>query len=461
MLDCTALLVSPDEALIEAVERGTDAVEHLGLEVTRRPEEALDRLHRDDIALVLVHLGKDGEAGVRHFVAAVAALPRLRPVVVFGEARPAADCEPLLAAGASEYLELPVDGGRLACLLDALTVRARLGAPRPLAPEGDGRPPEREPCHFLIAAGMGELMEQVRRVGPQDTTVLLTGETGTGKTHLARLIHELSPRRAEPFLVADCGALSTGLIESEMFGHVRGAFTGADRDREGKFAAACGGTLLLDEVSSLPPHLQGKLLRAVDDRLFEPVGGNQALPLRARLLAASNIPLDHEVTGGRFRADLYYRLNVVCFYLPPLRERRCAIAPLAHRFLAEFAARAGRPPLRLGADALRTLEAYDWPGNIRELRNVIERAVALCDGEIHARELPEAVRTPAGRPTTPPSLARSGLTLMKIKEEAEILRITEALERHNNNRLRAAAELGISRMALYKKLHKYGLMDTA
>jgi DNA-binding NtrC family response regulator len=314
-------------------------------------------------------------------------------------------------------------------------------------------------------AEMAQVREQIRRVVPQQTTLLLTGETGTGKTRLARLVHELSPRRAEPFLVIDCGAISANLIESEMFGHVKGAFTGADRDRPGKFAAAGRGTLLFDEINSLPLTLQSRLLRAVEDRVFEPVGGNKLLPLEARLLVASNARLEQEVAAGRFRADLYYRLNVVGFTLPPLRARRAVIAGLASRFLCEFAAQ-NRPDVRcLTPEAMAALQVYDWPGNIRELRNVLERAVALCRGpDVEVRDLPESVRRPPA--SLPPLVGlRVGanpdlpMTLTESREEVEILRITEALQKHNNNRLRAAAELGISRMGLYKKLHKYGLMD--
>jgi transcriptional regulator with PAS, ATPase and Fis domain len=288
---------------------------------------------------------------------------------------------------------------------------------------------------------------------------------------LARLIHDLSPRRKEPFLVIDCGALSASLIESEIFGHIKGAFTGAERDRPGKLLAAGAGTLLLDEINSLPPMLQSKLLRAVDERVFEPVGSNKPYPLRARLIAASNKPLDREVEAGRFRLDLFYRLNVVGFYLAPLRERRGAIAMLANKFLAEFAARTQQTIYRIAPEAMRVLEEFDWPGNIRELRNVIERAVTLCPGsEIQVRDLPEVIRSnhpwANGSPTAVQTRQResspSGQTkLSDVKEEAELLRITIALERHNNNRLRAAAELGISRMGLYKKLHKYGLMGSA
>jgi DNA-binding NtrC family response regulator len=324
---------------------------------------------------------------------------------------------------------------------------------------------EEDPFFDAFPPEMIALREQVRRVVPQDTTLLLTGETGTGKTRLARLIHELSPRRAEPFLVVDCGAVSPSLIESEMFGHVKGAFTGADRDRAGKFAAAGRGTLLLDEINSLPLPLQAKLLRAVDDRVFEPVGSERNHPLRARLIAATNAPLDAEVAAGRFRADLYFRINVVGFYLPPLRDRRASIAALANRFLAELAAR-NRPDVRgLSPEVLRALAEYNWPGNIRELRNVIERAVALCPGpDVELFDLPETVRAasatlpPAGARQAPPSsLMSAASTLMEIRAEAEMTRIHEALRKHRNNRCRTAAELGISRMALYNKLHKYGL----
>ena len=261
-------------------------------------------------------------------------------------------------------------------------------------------------------------MEQVRRVATQDTTILLGGETGTGKTRLARHIHELSPRRDLPFLVINCGALSASLIESEMFGHVKGAFTGADRDRTGKFAEVERGTLLLDEIDSLPLALQAKLLRAVEERIFEPVGSNKSLPVQARLIAASNRPLDQEAAAGRFRLDLYYRLNVVSFTLPPLRDRREMIAHLASNFIAEFAARSGREIDGISAEALRALQAHDWAGNIRELRNVIERAVVLCPGrEIQVDDLPEqfhrngtavSSRSPrllSPKPSRPPSPA--------------------------------------------------------
>jgi DNA-binding NtrC family response regulator len=223
---------------------------------------------------------------------------------------------------------------------------------------------------------------------------------------------------------------------------------------------------LLDEINSLPLPLQAKLLRAVDERAFEPVGSNRAQPLEARLIAVSNAPLEVEVSAGRFRSDLYFRLNVVGFFLPPLRNRRLSIAPLSEQCLAEFAAR-NRPDVTgISAAALRALQDYPWPGNIRELRNVIERAVALCEGPlVDLADLPEVVRSPRHSPVLslipseadPAPGASPSPTLAQSREMAEIEQIKAALAKHNNNRLRAAGELGISRMGLYKKLHKYGL----
>jgi transcriptional regulator with PAS, ATPase and Fis domain len=314
--------------------------------------------------------------------------------------------------------------------------------------------------YFDAAPAMALLREQVLRVAPQNTSILLTGETGTGKTHLARLIHRLSPRRDEPFVVVDCGALSPSLIESEMFGHVRGAFTGADRVRVGKFAAAGRGTLLLDEINSLPRPLQCKLLRVVEDRMFEPVGSNRGQPLQARVIAAGNCCLEQEIEAGRFRADLYFRLNVVGFYLPPLSSRRESIARLSQKFLAEFAARNRSDVEGITAAALVLLQDYVWLGNIRELRNVIERAVALCQGPIvEVADLPEMIREKVAAATESLGASAPGcMTLADSNELAERQRIQEVLAKHKNNRLRAAAELGISRMGLYKKLHKYGLI---
>jgi DNA-binding NtrC family response regulator len=337
--------------------------------------------------------------------------------------------------------------------------------PAPLA-ETDRREAE------LLSGGghsMDLLAEMVRRVAAMSSTILLSGETGTGKTRMARLIHELSPRRGQPFLVVNCGALSASLIESEMFGHVKGAFTGADRDRVGKFAEVGFGTLFLDEIDSLPPALQAKLLRAVEDRVFEAVGSNKTMEMQARLIVASNRDLAREVARGHFRDDLYYRLNVVGFTLPPLRERPEVIAGLASRFLEQYAAQCNRRLRGFSAAAMFCLESHSWPGNIRELRNVIERAVVLGVGDqVGTDDLPASARGDRPpeidarvNPLFEQASAPTNQTLVATREEAEQERILEALAKNSNNRRRASRDLGISRMTLYKKMHKYGLMGNA
>jgi DNA-binding NtrC family response regulator len=467
VLEPTALVISRDESLVEEIKGVQGTARRFRFEVCQTLEQARAVLGRDAIALMLFHLPAAGdEAEVAHLLdGAAVRLPC--DVVILSDVYQDPQAAVLRRAGAADYLGRPIDHDKLACLMDILVARTCPAAPGTTPAAAPAPASKIEPDVFqqvLLGPDMMELMEQLRRVVPQDTTLLLTGETGTGKTRLARLVHELSPRREEPFLVVDCGALSTTLIESELFGHVKGAFTGADRDRSGKLAAAGKGTLLLDEVNSLPLPLQTKLLRAVDERVFEPVGADRGQPLYARIMATSNAPLEAEVAAGRFRADLFYRLNIVSFYLPPLRERRAAVASLARKFLAEFAAR-NRPDLRgLAPEAVRALEGYSWPGNVRQLRNVIEQASALCPGpDVLLSDLPDVVRKPASRPlaiargTSLPTGAGTR-TLAQSKAEAEVLRINEALRKHGNNRVRAAAELGISRMSLYKKLQKYGLM---
>jgi DNA-binding NtrC family response regulator len=457
MLSASAVLVSSDPNFCESCRQVVEAIPRLRLTVVRQPEEAEALLASPHVALLLAHVRTktDGKWVTELLQRAVASGHPVPTVVLCDRAFPDLALA-LLRQGAADCLSRPLDLNRLGLLVEMLTLRACCAAAARPAPSAvdllEGEAPS-----------MRRLLEQVLRVAARDTAILLGGETGTGKTRLARLIHEHSPRADQPFLVVNCGALATNLIESEMFGHVRGAFTGADRDRIGKFAEVGGGTLLLDEVDSLPPSLQAKLLRVIGEKVFEPVGSNQSQPVRARIIAATNRDLEQEVAEGRFRADLYYRLNVVGFCLPPLRERLQTVGRLARAFVEEFAHNHRRPVPAIDSAALEALQSYSWPGNVRELRNVMERAVVLCPGDtITLEDLPESLvgaKNPVPAALPLPEIVDDALpvTLRNVRSQAEFHRIRDALHRNKNNRVRAAAELGISRMTLYNKIHKYGL----
>ncbi len=428
------------------------------------PESALKLLRRGSVGLLVYLLtGGDREPELVGFLNAMKeAGIRVPVLVVCHNGDPELRLR-LLRRGVADCLSPPVDVSRLAFLVDYLTLQARL---RPIEAGEPGRDNRREAddrvADFLFSAPpMRRLLEHLRPLAQLDTTLLITGETGTGKSHLARVVHELSPRRDRPLAVVHCGALSSALIRSELFGHVRGAFTGADSDRTGRFADAEDGTILVDEIDCVPLDVQANLLRVVEDRAFERVGSGEAQPLRARLVVTSNRCLEDEVAEGRFRADLYHRLNVVNLALPPLREVGSLLPSLAEKFLDHYCRCADRPPLEFSAQALEAMLRYPWPGNVRELRNMAERSAALCRGTIvDLPDLPECVRRLAAAPDAPVSLTagphRGRLASARHDFESKVL--SDILWRHNNNRTEAAAELGVSRVTLYRKLHRYGLI---
>jgi two-component system response regulator HydG len=302
------------------------------------------------------------------------------------------------------------------------------------------------------------LVERVALAARHDVTVLLTGETGTGKTFLARLIHEHSPRKAHRFLTVSCGALAANLVESELFGHVRGAFTGADRAKMGKFAAVGEGTLFLDEIDTLGLEQQATLLRVIETGEFEPVGSVETQRCRGRLIVASNVSLEEAVERGRFRADLYYRLNVMSFHLPPLRERVQDIAPLARSMAARFNQKFGKDLFDISPAALAALEAYPWPGNLRQLENAIQQAVLLSSGpELLLQHLPQEIQDYAA--AVQALGQKKGTSLAHQRDLIERNLIQRALLLNGYNRTRTADMLHISRVTLYKKLKKYRLLD--
>jgi len=313
--------------------------------------------------------------------------------------------------------------------------------------EAAGLPPEE-----LIFAGdaMVEVRRLIQEVAGTAATVLISGESGTGKELIARTIHLLSPRRKRSFIPLNCAAIPENLLESELFGHERGAFTGAMQARQGKFELAHGGTIFLDEIGEMPLPLQAKLLRVIQERTFERVGGNKEIRADVRIVAATHRDLTAEVREKRFREDLFYRLNVFPVRLPPLRERKDALPFLTDYFIRRFARDLGKKVAGIDNEALRRLREHDWPGNVRELQNVLERAVILAGKGISLRELPEAIAS--GLPS-----GRDDEGMLKTMEREAIL---SALKKSGGNRRKTAEELGISRRTLQYRLKEYGMLES-
>jgi two-component system response regulator AtoC len=287
---------------------------------------------------------------------------------------------------------------------------------------------------------MAPIFELIRQVAPTRSSVLVTGETGTGKELVARAIHDLSPRRDKLFVPLNCTAIPSELLESELFGHVRGAFSGAQADRVGKFQAADEGTLFLDEVGDMDVRLQAKLLRVLQEGVIEPLGTNRRMPVDVRVVSSTNRDLERGLREGKFREDLYFRLNVIHLRLPPLRERSEDITGLAETFLAGFARDLGKPRLRLSPEGIELLRGYAWPGNVRELRNLMERAAVLCKGEIVGA-----------------SLLGSFLLAESEARQSERRLIVDALAASGDDKSEAAKLLGIGERTLWTKLKKHDL----
>ncbi len=422
---------------------------HLPSEAFESATEALERLREESAALVLTDLKMPRMNGIE-FLRELRQLDAEVPVIVltaYGTVEAAVEAMKL---GAVDFLSKPFDVGSLEVLISRSLDYARHRTENRYLREQLAQSPGFEDM-LGDSPAMQAVFALIRRVAPTRSSVLIAGETGTGKELVAHAIHKLSPRSGNLFVPLNCSAIPGELLESELFGHVKGAFSGAESDREGKFQAADGGTLFLDEIGDMDVRLQAKLLRVVQEGVIEPVGTNRRISVDVRIVSSTNRDLEAAMSDGDFREDLFYRLNVFSLDLPPLRERRRDIPALARFFLDHFGREVGRGALDLSPAAAGLLEARDWPGNVRELRNLMERAAVLCDdmevGEGLVRDLLPGTRQDAEEP----------LELAAVVGAAEKRAILRALSETRGNKIEAAARLGIGERTLWTKLKKYGI----
>lgn len=444
------LLVEDDESL-----RLTQALylEREGFQVTAvgRGEEALRRIATDQYQAVVTDLRLDEIDGLEILSAVKERSPETEVILItgFGSVNTAVEA---MKAGAYDYLTKPVDPDDLVLTLKKAVERQQL---RRQVAYLQKEVAQQAGIGYIIAVSpeMQRIMTLIQQVAQNDATVLVEGESGTGKELMARYIHHSGRRANGPFVAINCGALPENLLESELFGHVKGAFTGAIKDKKGLFEVADGGTLFLDEIGETSPSFQVKLLRVLQDGTFRRVGGTTEHRVNVRIIAASNKDLASLVQKGHFRRDLYYRLKVIPIYLPPLRKRVADIKPLAENFVFHYANHMGRRQISLSAEAIDRLQAHTWPGNVRELENAIERALIFCQGqEIQASDLPLEACTPPVEEFE--SLELSSDMSLETIEQAHIRRV---LEHCQWNRSRAARELGIGYNTLWRKMKKYAI----
>jgi len=425
-----------------------------GYEVLTAPSgaRALSLVEDDEPDLLITDMRMPRMSGVELIGQLRESFPQL-PVIVMTAYGTVENAVEAMKAGAVDYITKPFENQELLLTVGrALRLNRLMTQNRLLREElGKGR-------GFDQIVGesraMKEVYELVDKVAAAKATVLITGESGTGKELIARAIHERSPRAGEPFVAVNCMALTETLLESELFGHEKGAFTGAANRRKGRFELADKGTLFLDEVGEIAQSLQVKLLRVLQEKTFERVGGSQPLTVDVRIVAATNRDLAQAVADGDFREDLFYRLNVVRIDLPPLRERKEDLPALVAHFVQKYAAETGRQPPKVSPDAMRRIYDHAWPGNVRELENALERAVILAGGEVLPSDLPLEVRP--GQEQAPSGLPR-GMTITEAVEDLEIRMIRRALEASQGVQAHAAEALGITKSNLAYKIKKYGL----
>jgi two-component system response regulator AtoC len=439
-------------------------VERMGLDSTGAagPDEARQLLGSTDFDLVLTDLKMPAGSGIDLLEEVRRAHPTVPVILItaYGTIQTAIDA---MRKGASDYILKPFDNDNLELVIRRALELERVRSENLFLKQQVGEPWAAEDM-FLALPSMSGVAELIARVAPSGRPVLLTGETGTGKELAARCVHRQSPRRDRLFVPLNCAALPGELLEAELFGHARGAFTGADRDRQGKFEVADGGTLFLDEIGDMPLSLQAKLLRVLEDGAVEPLGTNKRVRVDVRIISATNQDLQEAIAAKRFRSDLLFRLNTFEIHLAPLRERGNDVDILAPLLLERFAREIGKRPVQLSDDALQLLRHYRWPGNVRELRNLMERAAVLSnegvitDGFFRAMIQVEAEPGEQSQPAAPPAAeSDADQPLSESVDRFERHLILRALDATHDNKAEAARRLGISERNLWYKLKKHGL----
>jgi DNA-binding NtrC family response regulator len=445
------VIVEDDEYMREGLQETLAGI-GATLSAYGRAEDAVDELADGSASLLLTDMRLPGMDGMALLEQARRLDPKL-PVVMMTAFATVETAVQAMKQGAFDYVMKPFNGDEILVVVDRALRHRRLVAENEfLKSELADR--------FRLEDFVGEspamqtALEEIRQVAPAGSTVFIRGESGTGKELAARAIHAQSPRRERPLVRVNCAALSAGVLESELFGHERGAFTGADRRRIGRFEIADGGTLFLDEVSEMDLGLQGKLLRVLQEKEFERVGSSETIRVDVRILASSNRDLEEEIAAGTFRQDLYYRLNVVSVELPPLRERAGDIRPLVRHFIGKLNRENGTRVEGVSDEAFAILESYDWPGNVRELENIVERAVVLHPGEtIEARHISGSLERAPGRAVAG---GESGADFTpRALEEIEREHVLRVLGYHEGHRLKSARTLGISERSLRDRLKRW------
>ncbi|MDJ0780945.1 MAG: sigma-54 dependent transcriptional regulator [Desulfosarcinaceae bacterium] len=449
--NCNILFVDDDRQILELVQQ---FLLHRGIHVTITPaaSEALQMVAETPYDVVFSDLMMPEMDGLELLKAIKATRSNTEVVIVTGHGSIETAIQ-ALKLGGYDYLQKPINFDRLTILLERIWENKRLKEENVFIKE---RLKDRYKYDELVGISprMQQVYEIIDRISMGAPTVLIQGESGTGKELVANVIHRNSQRRHKPFIPVNCGAISEHLLESELFGHIKGAFSGAIRDTVGLFKAADGGTLFLDEIAEIPPSLQVKLLRALQEQRIRRVGDVSELPVNVRVIAATNKILEDEIESQRFRKDLYYRLNVIAIHMPALREIKEDVPFLIHHFIRRFSRKNANRVLNVSQEAMDILIKYQWPGNVRELENVIERAYALCVGDTIA---------PAD---LPPEIQNFGETLsvgetnFNLKDN-EIRLIRKALQRTQGNKAETARLLGINLSTVYRKMDKYGIQSPA